>query len=176
MGGYGSGWQGAKKTTVEACRVLDIANLLRQRALVPSSWTSGVWAWTYAGEASPHSSIGYEADLSDPEAAWLRLHYNVNGEPVDYRIGLVTTRPTCGGRRWWFLCPLLRRDDGPPPRAAKLYLPPGCRWFGSRAGYGLTYASCQESGQFRGLFRRLAAEMGTDAAMVRRALGRAAHR
>ena len=57
-----------------------------------------------------------------------------------------------------------------PRRVAKLYLPPGERYFGSRDGYGLTYTSCQESGQFRGLFRHLAAEMGTDETAVRAAL------
>ena len=43
---------------------------------------------------------------------------------------------------------------------AKLYLPPGGRYFGSREAYGLTYTSCQESGKFDGLFRQLAADMG----------------
>jgi hypothetical protein len=84
----------------------------------------------------------------------------------------VTTRPTYGGVRWWFVCPLVRRDGGPPRRVAKLYLPRGGRYFGSRVAYGLTYASCQESGKFQGLFRHLAAEMGSDEAVVRRALNR----
>jgi hypothetical protein len=82
----------------------------------------------------------------------------------------MTSQPTYGGHRWWFVCPLVRRDGGSPRRVAKLYLPPGERYFGSRDGYGLTYTSCQESGQFRGLFRHLAAEMGTDAKAVRAAL------
>ena len=117
-----------------------------------------------------YARLGYEVDAADPDHAWLRLDYRVNGTPVDYRVQLVTTRPTYGGQRWWFVCPLLRRDGGPPRRVAKLYLPPGERYFGSRAGYGLTYTSCQESGQFRGLFRHLAAEMGTDEKAVRAAL------
>src|SRR3954447_26904390 len=172
MGGYGSGWQGAKRATVEGCLVLSVAPLVRKGALVAGAWTSGSWCWTYGGEAAPHATIGYEASLIDPADAWLRLHYRANDEAVDYRVRLVTTRPTYGGLRWWFVCPLVRRDGGPPRRAAKLYLPPGGRYFGSRIGYGLTYASCQESGQFRGLHRHLAAELGTDEATVRRALGR----
>jgi hypothetical protein len=93
---------------------------------------------------------------------------------VDYRVRLVTTKPTYGGLRWWFICPLVRRDGGPFRRVAKLYLPPGSRYFGSREGHGLTYTSCRESGKSRGLFRHLAAEMGTDEAMVRAALNRCA--
>jgi hypothetical protein len=70
---------------------------------------------------------------------------------VDYKVRLVTTTPHYGGLRWWFICPLVRRDGGPPRRVAKLYLPPGGKYFGSREGYGLTYRSCQESGENRKL-------------------------
>ena len=176
MGGYGSGWTRPKKATVEECLVLAITTLVRKGALAPGARTQGAWGWWREGQgeggAPPFASIGYEADLRDPGGAWLRLHYTVNGEPVAYRVRLVTTRPTYGGLRWWFLCPLARRDGGPARRVAKLYLPPGGRYFGSRAGHGLTYTSCRESGQFRALFRHLAAELGTDEATVRSALKR----
>ena len=39
MGGYGSGWQGAKKATVEGSLVLTAASLVRKTALVPGSWS-----------------------------------------------------------------------------------------------------------------------------------------
>lgn len=45
---------------------------MRKKALAPGSWTRGSWQWSYAG-CEPHASIGYEANLIDPEAAWLRL-------------------------------------------------------------------------------------------------------
>ena len=46
MGGYGSGWQGAKKATVEGSLVLTAASLVRKRALVAGAWmpTSGMQA------------------------------------------------------------------------------------------------------------------------------------
>jgi hypothetical protein len=34
---------------------------------------------------------------------------------VDYKVRLVTTKPNYGGRRWWFICPLVRR----PPRRSE---------------------------------------------------------
>jgi hypothetical protein len=170
MGGYGSGWQGAKKATVEGSLVLTASSLVRKRALVAGAWTSGSWCWTYDGDDKPHATIGYEADLTDQGNAWLRLQYQANGEPVDYKVRLVTTTPHYGGLRWWFICPLVRRDGGPPRRVAKLYLPPGGKYFGSREGYGLTYTSCQESGKNRKFWTTLAADMGTDTRMVRRAL------
>jgi hypothetical protein len=45
MGGYGSGWQGAKKATVEGSLVLTASSLVRKRALVAGAWTSGSWCW-----------------------------------------------------------------------------------------------------------------------------------
>ena len=170
MGGYGSGWQGTKKTTVDESLVLSVSDLVRKGALATDTRTTGALGWTYRGEDKPHATIGYEADLGDRGAAWLRLFYTASGDPVDYRVRLVTTRPHYGGLRWWFLCPLVRQDGGPPRRVGKLYLPPGGRYFGSRVGYGLTYRSCQESGQFRSLYRLIAANMGTDEATVRMAI------
>jgi hypothetical protein len=172
LGGLGSGWQGSKKATVEGSLVLTASTLIRKRALIPGAWTRGSWGWTYDGDDRPIATIGYEADLTDQGNAWLRLHYRANEEPVDYRVRLVTTTPHYGGRRWWFICPLVRRDGGPPRRVAKLYLPSGGKYFGSREGYGLTYTSCQDSGKLRGLCRRLAAEMGTEEATIRAALNR----
>jgi hypothetical protein len=67
-------------------------------------------------------------------------------------------------------CPLVRRDGGPPRRVAKLYLPSGAKFFGSREGYGLTHTSCQESGKSRGLYRLLASELGTDEKTISRLL------
>ena len=104
----------------------------------------------------------------DQDNAWLRLHYQRNGEPVDYRVRLVTSTPHYGGLRWWFICPLVRKDGRPPRRVAKLYLPSGGKYFGSRECYGLTYLSCQESGKNRGLYRHLASEIGTDEKTIRR--------
>ena len=91
---------------------------------------------------------------------------------MDYRVRLVTKQPTYGGRRCWFLRPLARNDGGPPRRIAKLYLTPGAKYFGSRQASELTYTSCQESGKFDGLYRRMAAHMGTDPSSIRLALKR----
>jgi hypothetical protein len=166
MGGYGSGWQGAKKATVEGSLVLTAASLVRKRALMAGAWTSGSWGWTYDGEDKPHATIGYEADLSDQDNAWLRLHYRRNGEPVDYRVRLVTSTPHYGGLRWWFICPLVRNDGGPPRRKNCISCP--VESTGSRESYGLTYTSCQESGKNGRLWRTLGAEIGTDEKTIRR--------
>jgi hypothetical protein len=156
MGGYGSGFQGSRKLTVEDSLCLPVARFVK-KAMV-GSWTRGTLKWSYE-ECEPHARLGYEANLVDPNAAWVRLTYTVNGTPMDYRVRLVTTQPTYGGRRWWFLCPLPREEGGPPRRVAKLYLPPAGKYFGSRQAHGLTYTSCQESHKYDGLLRRLAAAL-----------------
>ena len=140
MGGYGSGWQGSKKATVEGSLVLTASALLRKKALVPGAQTAGSWGWAYEEEDGPHATVRYEADLRDTDNAWVRLHYRADGEAVDYKVRLVTTKPNYGGHRWWFICPIVRRDGGPPRRVAKLYLPSGSKYFGSREAYALTYS------------------------------------
>jgi hypothetical protein len=79
LGGFGSGWQGSKKATVEGSLVLTASALVRKKALVPGAQTAGSWGWTYEGEDGPHATIRYEADLRDTDNAWLRLHYRANG-------------------------------------------------------------------------------------------------
>ena len=172
MGGPRSGrwrWHD-KQVTVEECLVLSIADLLRQHLVVPGARTSGSLSWKRTGEAEPFATIGFEADVIGPTQACMRLRYTANSNPVDYRVRLTSTRPNFGGLRWWFVCPLARADGGPPRRVAKLYLPPGQVYFGSREGHGLTYTSSQESHER--LLRRIAAELGTSEATVRWALKR----
>ena len=160
---------------MEGSLVLTAASLVWKRSLVAGARTSGSWGWISDGEDEPHATIGYEAELLDQDNAWLRLHYLRNGEPVDYRVRLVTSTPHYGGLRWWFICPLARNDGGPPRRVAKLYLPPGGKYFGSREGYGLTYTSCQESGKNGRLWRALGAEIGMDEKAMRQLMkGKAA--
>jgi hypothetical protein len=170
MGGPRSGrWRWHDKgLAVEECLVLSIGDLLRQQLVVPGAWTSGSLSWKRTGEAEPFATIGFEADVIAPAHAWMRLRYTANGNLVDYRVRLTSTRPNFGGLRWWFVCPLARGDGGPPRRVAKLYLPPWRVYFGSREAHGLTYTCCQESHDR--LFRRIAAELGTSDAIVRRAL------
>jgi hypothetical protein len=169
MGGSGSGFQGTRKATVEDGLTLSMKALLDKEAFQPGRLTAGTWSWLYPGSA-PHASITYRADLRDSDHAWCELRYAVRGEPVTQHIGLTVTRPRFGGVRWWFLCPLPRKGGGEQRRAAKLHLPPGARYFGSREAYGLTYTSCRESGRLRALHNRLAADLDMDPASVRAAL------
>jgi hypothetical protein len=113
MGGFGSGRQDGRPT-VEAGFSLDINRLLRDCHIIPGRWVHGTLRWTVVGTGREVSSLSYEANLVDPDAAWMRLRYAIgDGEAqrtFDYTVGLITTRPPRGGLRWWFRCP--------PPGAA----------------------------------------------------------
>ncbi len=138
MGGFGSGRQDGRPT-VEAGFALDINGLLRDRGIIPGQWVHGTLRWTVVETGREVSSLGFEANLVDPAAAWLRLRYTMgDGEArqtFDYKVDLTTTRPPRGGLRWWFLCPSSGR------RCAKLHRPPGGDLFAARQAWRLGYAS-----------------------------------
>jgi hypothetical protein len=56
---------------------------------------------------------------------------------------VTTTRPTFGGRRFWFRCPIARDGVHCRRRTGCLYLPPRQSVFGCRLCHGLTYQSSQ---------------------------------
>ena len=64
---------------------------MKKKGLVPGS--CGTRQWSCEG-SDPHARIGYEANLADLAAAWLKLTYTANGSPMDYSVRL----PTYGGR------------------------------------------------------------------------------
>jgi hypothetical protein len=121
----------------------------------------GSLTWTWAG--GNKSSIGYYVTGSGD---WpiVNLHYRWRDtEDVNIPIRLEATLTQFGGRRWWFVCPLIVRDIACNRRAGKLYLPPGAKYFGCRKCYDLTYRSCQEAHQNERLFAR----MGFDAEVAK---------
>ncbi len=135
------------RATIEDGLTLDINKLVRDGNIRLGQWRSGTLTWRRVPSGEEVGSIGYEANLIDPDDAWVRLHYRQNGEPKDYRVRLETTRPNYGGRRWWFRCPATGR------RVANLHSPPGGGIFASRRAYGLAYRSQRERAYDRALTR-----------------------
>lgn len=135
MGGVGSGtWtRSATKPLVESALTFDLNQLIRDGALHPGRIVSGTLTWTRSGQQI--ASIGYEVDLTKSTSGSMRLHYNANDIPVDYRISLATTRPHFGGVRWWFICPVTGC------RAYRLFLPSGSDKFASRQAFSLAYGT-----------------------------------
>src|SRR6266851_7819267 len=135
MGGYRSG-RYSGRPTVESGLTLDINEVFRKRIImVLGEYRAGSLTWTRAATGEKVASIGFDACLLDPDAAWVRLHYSANGRAEDYRVWLSRCPCHYGGHRWWWICPRSGR------RVAKLYLPPGATVFAARQAYRLAYRS-----------------------------------
>lgn len=136
MGGFGSG-RTAGRPTADMSKRIDIAWMIRKGWAKPGCYMTGTLSWTCGGE--PSGSIGYTADMCDPENSQLHLSYvrgpEGNRETVQQAVRLVYSQPHFGGRRWWMICPYRHE------RVAKLYLPSGGDRFAGRKTWRLGYQS-----------------------------------
>ncbi len=139
MGGFGSG-RSSGMPVVESGLTLDINHLIRKRFIIPGKHVYGGIRWTNTTTGKKTAEIGYEAAMLPDEANWVRLHYTVNSQPMDYRVWLTTSPCNYGGIRWWWLCPFKAL------MVSKLYLPPGGKTFASRKAYRLPYRSQRQAG------------------------------
>ncbi|WP_417790327.1 hypothetical protein [Terasakiella pusilla] len=149
MGGMGSGsyYRWNSKQTVEDGLTLDLNKLIRDGSIKPGLAWQGTLVWTNTRTGEQVASIGYVADLMDPDNAHIRLHYNHNDKPQNYSVPLTTTRPNFGGVRWWFICPVSGQ------RVGKLHSPPGQPLFASSKVLNLAYHSQREH-KFQRLLNR----------------------
>lgn len=83
MGGIGSGsyYRWDTNTTVESCLTLDLCRFLRKGWAISGERVQSSISWYRDGKAT--NSINYEANLSDPQKAWIRLFYTCKNETID---------------------------------------------------------------------------------------------
>ncbi len=128
----------SKKDTVEDCLIVGVFWLKRNGYL--DGYKHGGITWT-SGSGS-QSTIGITVSTCI-DYKFLRFNYtltqNEKKENYNYVVRIVTSRCNFKGRRFWFLCPLLKGDRPCERRVAKLYLPPGGKYFGCRQCYDLSY-------------------------------------
>jgi hypothetical protein len=129
---------------VEDCRVLDLGEFARKGKFVP--WHAGSVRWSRGEKVV--ASIGYAVRPAGDglilQLSYRRTRAGQAGEDVELPIRLESTPLHFGGRRWWGICPLVVNGQACNRRVAKLYVPPGGRYFGCRHCYRLTYRSAQE--------------------------------
>ncbi|GAB6167484.1 hypothetical protein JCM19992_34840 [Thermostilla marina] len=143
--GSGNWYRFDKKLTVEESLALAIRDF--RGRIYPHS--SGTITWTWSG--GNKSSIGYVVTWGDTPTITLQYRWR-DSENVRIPIHLQTTPAQFGGKRWWFTCPLIVGGLACNRRCAKLYLPPGAKYFGCRKCHDLTYRSCQEAHREERLF------------------------
>jgi hypothetical protein len=173
MGGYGSGWRGIAKTTVEDCLFMSAAKLTSDRMLRANWQWCGVLSWTRVSTGEKISYIEFDSIVSS-ESGSVHFKYTKTktGDAVDYKTKLTSTLLPRGGRRWWFVCPLVVGDRPCRRRVDKLYLPPSSRYFGCRHCHQLTYTSCQESHKYDNCLALIGASRGMTAPEVAKLLRR----
>lgn len=142
MGGPGSGcWDRddwAKKTAVRDCYALDVNQLARDGMLRPG--TVGCVSWNHADTEEVLASISFSTFLRGGGERICQITYVwEESEHIQIPIRLEATFPHLGGRRWWFLCPLVVNEVPCNRRVCKLYLPPRACYFGCRHCHGLVY-------------------------------------
>jgi hypothetical protein len=94
----------------EECLTLDVNRWQRDGTFASGVQKVGglTWTWGNAITKEQTSSIGYEVCTLAGSAPWVCLYCTLTTTqtPIDYRVGLTTTRQRLGGLRWWFVCPL----------------------------------------------------------------------
>ena len=111
-------------------------------------WIGGNLSWSWGEE--PSGSIGIRVTTGTENYA--RLNYthtdSWSGEKseMDYQVRLVTTPCRFGGKRYWFICPLVRNGISCNRRVGVLF---GGKYFGCRHCYDLAYNAQFEGGRLR---------------------------
>jgi hypothetical protein len=106
MGGYSSGrYRTRNRGTVDAALRLDLRVMRRQGFLVAGAVTSGVQRWTRVATGEESGSVGVTVNLADPDAGFVVVRFNLNGDPRVQEIQLESRPMRYGGRRYYFLCP-----------------------------------------------------------------------
>jgi hypothetical protein len=83
MGGPGSGWQGAKRATVEQGLILSIKDLARVGALNPG-WRDGSLCWHYRGQDETIAAIGYHSIIRADGTKAVPDRFESEGFPRGY--------------------------------------------------------------------------------------------
>jgi hypothetical protein len=168
MGGSGSGrWRvQPKKYAVEDGLKLTVSNLKQKLNFTldagDESFARGHIRWGSRREVT--DTIAYKIE-NRRDQLLVHLTYTTIGRwentktDNDYAVHVTYNMPPFGGRRWWWICPLVGNGRACKRRVSKLYLPPGSNYFGCRHCHELTYRSCQESHIYDCAFKDLAAAM-----------------
>jgi len=157
MGGYNSGRWGShtKKTTMEECRTLNLAQLERAGLFrsPPEDTVRGSLQWVNSKTGQATASVEFILERTD-SALVLTLAYEICDEAIRIPVRIQTTKSHIGGSRYSGACPDCGR------RVRKLYVPPGGRGFSCRTCLDLTYESSQRAHRLDGLHRLMVESLG----------------
>lgn len=132
------------KDTVEDARSIDI--LMLQRDGILNMWPGYRFTSTWRRNEEVVASVSMSLEGFGDGIDAVRLSYSItdwNGEKkaYNYAVRLGTTPCNFGGKRWWFICPLVVSGRPCNRRCRIIYLSCGSAYFGCRECHCLTYDS-----------------------------------
>jgi hypothetical protein len=165
-------WPYSDRRTVEECKSITTKFLNKHHHFDGGISWGGV-SWRRNGEKT--GSIGFVVSTVEGDE-YIRFQYTQTDRSTDektefdYKAWLTWTPCYFGGRRWWFICPLVVNGRVCGRRVGSLHLGSG-KYFGCRHCYNLTYESSKESHKFDRLFATIANDVpGTTPDMVKEIL------
>jgi hypothetical protein len=141
----------SSRLTVEQCLPLTVESFHRSRTWDCTSGSIGTASWA-SPDGLPLGKIEY-AVRTDAGGLAIRIRRQYTRLCGELRlleeslIRITTTRPHLGGKRHWFLCPVVRQGKPCNRRVGRLYLTPGAAVFGCRGCHDLTYTTAREHDQ-----------------------------
>ena len=139
-------WSYSDRQTVEDCKSLSTM-FLNKHCYFDGGVRWGGCKWSPNGKYT--ESIGFTVSTIEGEE-YIRFQYTQTDRhtndktDLDYKVRLTWTPCHFGGRRWWFICPLVVNGQACNKRVGVLYFSSG-KYFGCRHCNNLTYESCKES-------------------------------
>lgn len=150
-------WSYSDRLTVEECKSITVKFLNKHGYLQSEAYRCGGMNWKRNGQET--GSIGFKISTL-PGEEFIRFQYTHTKRDteekteLDYPVQLEWTPCHFGGRRWWFICPLVVNERACNRRIGVLYLARG-KYFGCRHCHNLTYESSKESHKFDSMFLKM---------------------
>ncbi len=164
-------WSYSNRWTVEDCKTIT-TKFLNEHKYFNGGVRWGSMSWSRNGEKT--GSISFSVSTIQGEE-YIHFKYTQTNRDtkekteLDYKVQLTWTPCYFGGRRWWFICPLIVNGRECNRKVGVLYLGNG-KYFGCRHCYNLTYTSSKESHSFDRLYRDLGMGFGITAKQVKNIL------
>jgi len=149
-------WSYSNRWTVEESKSIS-TKFLNKHHYFDGGVRWGGMNWSRNGEQT--GSIGFTVSTVEGDE-YVRFQYTQTDRntdektELDYKVRIVSTLCNYGGRRWWFICPLVVNGYACNRRVGVLYLASG-KYFGCRHCYNLTYESSKESHKFDSMFLKM---------------------
>jgi hypothetical protein len=129
------------KNTCDGLRTISIFKL-KKWGYLSGQYMSGTLTWTDRWENKNSIGISIYVGVSEINLNYTTTNPDGSKEDMNYNARMTSTSCYLGGKRYWFICPLVRSGVPCGRRVAILYQ--GGKYFGCRKCLNLAYSSQQE--------------------------------